>query len=84
MSVHRCPGASRLRGTPEFINKMCPVCGKEIEMFSTDAFVQCECGFVAYNDTQNCIKWCDYARECVGDEIYERFTSGNEAVKEES
>jgi hypothetical protein len=34
----------------------------------------CECGFVAYNDAQNCVQWCEYARECVGDEMYEHLT----------
>jgi hypothetical protein len=42
------------------------VCGREIEIFSVDTHVVCECGFVAYNDTQSCIRWCRYARECVG------------------
>jgi ribosomal protein L37E len=31
------------------------------------------CGFVAYNDTKSCLKWCRYARQCVGNELYERF-----------
>ena len=40
-------------------------------MFSSDSQVQCKCGFVAYNDIQSCVRWCEHARECVGDEAYE-------------
>ena len=25
----------------------------------------------AYNDTLSCVQWCQYARKCVGDEMYE-------------
>ena len=68
----RCPGAARFR-SPEIIEKICPECGREIELFSIDTHMQCECGFIAYNDTQSCIKWCAYARLCVGDEVYDKF-----------
>ena len=73
MAVKNCPGAANLKGTPEIKLKICPECGKEIEIFSNDTRAQCECGFIAYNDSQSCIKWCAYAKECVGDEIYEKF-----------
>ena len=67
-----CPAAARFK-TPEIIEKTCPVCGREIELFSVDTHTPCECGFIAYNETQSCIKWCNYARECVGDKIYDKF-----------
>ena len=67
-----CPGAARLK-TPDIIEKICPECGRLIELFTIDTHMLCECGFIAYNDTQNCIKWCAYARKCVGDEIYDKF-----------
>ena len=45
-----------------------------IEMFSIDTQVSCEkCGFLAYNDTLSCVQWCQYARKCVGDEMYEHM-----------
>ena len=54
--------------------KICPQCGNPIEIFSTDTQVTCEvCGFVAYNDSLSCVQWCKYARQCVGDEMYERM-----------
>jgi transposase len=69
-----CPGAGNIRGTPTLTIKICPVCGREIELFSIDTQVICECGFIAYNDIQSCITWCKKARECVGDAMYEKLT----------
>ena len=74
MNKSNCPGAAKFRGTPELTEKTCPVCHKTLELFSTDTHESCVCGFVAYNDAQNCIKWCKYARDCVGDEIYDKFS----------
>ena len=68
-----CPGAGNLRGTPSLTEKTCPECGEIIELFSVDTHEQCKCGFIAYNDTQTCVSWCRYARECVGDEVYEKM-----------
>ena len=60
--------------TPEIIEKICPQCGHEIELFTIDTQMPCEhCGFVAYNDTLSCIQWCKYARKCVGDDTYEKM-----------
>ena len=64
-----CQGKPR---TPTIIEKVCPQCGELIEMFSIDTQMVCEkCGFIAYNDTLSCVQWCQYARKCVGDEMYE-------------
>ena len=71
MVMEGCQGKPR---TPTIHEKICPQCGSEIEMFSTDTEVVCEnCGFVAYNDTLSCVQWCKYARQCVGDEMYEHM-----------
>ena len=52
--------------------KVCPKCGNIIELFSVDTEVACDkCGFVAYNDTLSCVQWCKYAKQCVGEEMYE-------------
>ena len=64
-----CQGKPR---TPTIIKKVCPQCGELIEMFSIDTQMVCEkCGFIAYNDTLSCVQWGQYARKCVGDEMYE-------------
>ncbi len=66
-----CQGKPR---TPTIIEKTCPRCGALIELFSIDTQMPCEnCGFVAYNDTLSCVQWCQYARKCVGDEMYEHM-----------
>ncbi len=60
--------------TPTIIEKVCPNCGELIELFSIDTQMACEkCGFIAYNDTLSCVQWCEYARKCVGDEMYEQM-----------
>ena len=82
MADFNCPGAANIKGTPTLDVKVCPQCGAEIELFSTDVTQACKkCGFVAYNDIITCVKWCQYARECVGDEMYETLMQ-REAEKE--
>jgi len=68
-----CPGAANIRGTPTLEEKTCPNCGEIIELFSSDMQVVCKCGFIAYNDTQSCVSWCRYARDCIGEQAYERM-----------
>lgn len=69
----QCPGTSNIR-TPTIELKKCPQCGEEVEMFSTDMQMDCpKCGFTVYNDLESCIQWCKYAKECVGEEVYERL-----------
>ena len=74
MEKKNCPGAVNLSGTPSLKVKICPDCGTEVEMFSSDLSRECDnCGFLAYNDITSCVKWCKAARECVGDEMYEEL-----------
>ncbi|NQT48040.1 MAG: hypothetical protein HQ578_03605 [Chloroflexi bacterium] len=71
--VDQCPGAINIR-MPRLELKDCPNCGEEIEIFSDDASATCtNCGFVIYNDLLACVEWCEYAKECVGEEKYERI-----------
>jgi ribosomal protein S27AE len=64
--------------------RTCPNCGNVIELFSVDTEVACDrCGFVAYNDTLSCVQWCQYARQCVGDEMYEAMMAVARRNKEE-
>ena len=68
MVFEGCMGKPR---TPTIHEKICPVCGNVIELFSIDTQMPCEhCGFVAYNDTLSCVQWCKYAKQCVGEEMY--------------
>ncbi len=71
MILHGCQARPK---TPTIVEKVCPQCGHEIEMFSIDTQMTCEhCGFVAYNDTLSCVQWCAHAKECVGEEMYEQM-----------
>ena len=70
MIMEGCQGKPQVK----ILEKTCPRCGAEIEMFSIDTQMACEnCGFVVYNDTLSCVQWCKYARKCVGDEMYEKM-----------
>lgn len=71
MMIEGCQGKPR---TPTIHEKICPQCGSIIELFSIDTQVACDkCGFIAYNDTLSCVQWCEHARKCVGDEMYEQM-----------
>ena len=60
--------------TPTITEKICPNCGSVIELFSIDTEVACEkCGFVAYNDELSCVQWCEHAKACVGEAMYEHL-----------
>lgn len=71
MIMDGCQGKPR---TPTIEEKICPNCGSTVEVFSTDTEVACEnCGYVVYNDALSCVQWCKYARQCVGDAMYEQM-----------
>ncbi len=71
MLMEGCQGKPR---TPTLREKICPNCGAVIEIFSIDTQVACEnCGFIAYNDELSCVQWCKYAKQCVGEEMYEHM-----------
>lgn len=64
------------------MEKPCPQCGHEIEIFSIDTQMVCEhCGFVIYNDTLSCVQWCAHAKECVGEQMYDSLLAIAEAKK---
>ena len=72
--LDHCPGAANLRGTPTLTIKKCPQCGEDVEIFSNDISVKCsKCGLEIYNDIESCIQWCKYAKECVGEEMYNKL-----------
>ena len=80
MIMEGCQGKPQL----QVFEKTCPNCGAEIEIFSVDTEATCEkCGFTIYNDTLNCVQWCKYARQCVGDKMYEQMMKIAENQKRE-
>jgi hypothetical protein len=78
-TVSFCPGSASIKGAPELKVKRCPECGAEVEVFSNLSVNPCsKCGFQVYSDAMNCIHWCRYAKECVGEELYEQFMRAGE------
>ena len=79
MMFDGCQGKPR---TPTIHEKICPNCGSIIELFSIDTEVACDnCGFVAYNDTLSRVQWCQYAKKCVGEEMYNHMMEIAESQK---
>src|SRR5208337_4218293 len=77
--LDHCPGAANLR-TPTLSVRKCPLCGGEVELFSNDISVKCsKCGFVVYNDIESCVQWCKHAKECVGEEMYNKIMARKNA-----
>ena len=71
MIFHGCMAKPK---TPTIQEKICPQCGNVIELFSIDTQMPCDhCGFVAYNDTLSCVQGCQYAKDCVGEEMYNQL-----------
>lgn len=69
----KCPGTKTIL-MPTIKLKPCPKCGEEVEIISSDMKTNCpKCGFTIYNDVASCVQWCAYAKECVGEELYERI-----------
>ena len=79
MIMEGCQGKPQIK----IMERTCPKCGHEVEIFSIDTQVACEnCGFVIYNDTLTCVQWCKYARKCMGDEMVERLLAVARQKKE--
>ena len=79
---YRCPGSGNY-GTPTLKIKRCPQCGAEIELFSIDTKAECPvCGFVAWNDLNACIFYCQHAKECLGEDNYNRLVRDREVPPE--
>ncbi len=79
MIMEGCQGKPQI----SIMDKICPQCGHEIEIFSIDTEAVCEnCGFTIYNDTLTCVQWCKYARQCFGDTAYEALIKAAKIQKE--
>jgi len=78
---NRCPGQDS-RNLHAILCK-CPNCNTEIEIFSDEIRVKCpNCGEKVYREnTPSCIEWCAAARECLGEERWQRFQEAVEGQK---
>lgn len=71
-----CPGSIGIRQpSPEYEN--CPSCGYEVEIWSDEVKRHCpNCHLLVMKERQqSCIDWCQFARQCIGDEAYERLVA---------
>ena len=66
-----CPGAKRFK-EPQPENIRCQNCGREVEIWTDEAKTVCPgCKKkVTRGEGQSCLDWCKYAKECVGEKIY--------------
>jgi len=84
MSILSCPGANRIKEPiPEFF--ICPTCNAEVEIWTNENFRKCgNCGEMVYREQlPTCIEWCDYGKECVGEEAYNRYMEMKESKIED-
>jgi hypothetical protein len=69
-----CPGSREIKKPkPEDIT--CRHCGKNIEIWSDETEVKCK--FCRKMNMRmlgpTCIDWCDFAKECIGEQKYNRL-----------
>ena len=72
-----CPGSNEIRQPyPETL--VCTFCGHANEIWSDEPDMDCEACKKPINRKMkpNCILWCQFARECVGAEKYDRLIKG--------
>ena len=69
----QCPGQD-FRNLRVSLHK-CSNCGFEVEIFSNETRVKCdECGeMVDREKIPSCIDWCASARQCLGEERWEKL-----------
>jgi len=72
--IFECPG-SKLFKQPEPKDVKCAFCGSEVEIWTDEVKAKCPCckKYVTGQVTQSCFDWCKHARECAGDEVYNKY-----------
>lgn len=72
--IFNCPGSQKFKN-PQPENIKCPCCGSQVEIWTDEVSAICaSCGKkVARGEDQSCLDWCRYAKDCVGQEIYNRY-----------
>lgn len=76
-----CPGSQRFKQpTPEYIK--CPSCGEEVEVWTDEVQAACpKCKTrVARQESSNCLDWCKYAKECVGEQKYSNYLKNKSII----
>lgn len=74
MAKFECPGSKLIKQpVPEYVK--CPNCGGEIEIWSDEFTRKCpSCQKeVTKVGVPTCADWCPYVKQCLGEELYERY-----------
>lgn len=74
MFKQECPGSIEIRQPkPEDIK--CRYCNNAVEIWSDETETKCKhCGKINTRSMDpTCIEWCAFAKECVGEEKYNRL-----------
>jgi len=83
MILGGCPGSSSFKQpTPEEIK--CSYCGQKVEIWSDEVEVLCpKCkNKIEREDAPSCLDWCQLAKECVGQEKYNKYLRNKQILKE--
>ena len=69
----KCPGQDSRNLKVSIIK--CPECRYEVEIFSDEVTVKCpKCMTeVSRERLLSCIDWCEYAKDCIGEEKWKRY-----------
>lgn len=76
---NKCPGQDPRKTKAESIT--CSVCGYIAEIFSDEIKVQCpKCkNLICKERLPSCVDWCKAAKECIGEERWNKLKSPAEA-----
>lgn len=80
MVLDFCPGSQKFRQPqPEIIK--CSNCGEEVEIWTDEVQATCsKCKTIVTRESgSSCLDWCKYAKECVGEQTYNKFMQ-NKAI----
>ena len=69
-----CPGAKNFK-RPKPENIKCSFCSTDLEIWTDELSAVCPgCkNTVKRKPDQSCIDWCKFAKECVGDELFDKY-----------
>ncbi len=74
-ALFNCPGSQKFK-QPEPKSIKCPTCGQEVEMWTDEIQVtcsNCKGSILRQQEGASCLDWCKYAKECVGEQTYNKY-----------
>ena len=82
--IAKCPGSQSFsQPQPEIIR--CRSCGEEVEIWTDEVKVICwKCqNTIMRTQGQSCLDWCKFAKQCVGDTLYAKYTKNKSLQKKQ-